>query len=301
MDDLSNRDLNSPGAEPEWPLLDKPRRCAPDAGFRWLGDAFRLIRRKPNSMLGMAVVIMLIGTLSDAIGSLLAKNQILVLVMMLVSSCLAGLLQGGFMLGCHSLTRRGVVKTLHALEGFHQPYFSRLFKLVCFAVLLGLGVGMLFSLLAQGFFADTLSTLGQLMLRMQQNQPTPLPSSLGGALWSLLFILLALLIPVMMLLWFSFVLLMGHPVGVWEACRRSFQGCYYNLLPGLLYWVALLGLFFAWVVVASLVFSPLARLGSAVIPVLSILILTPVILVVYSSVYTAYLAIFTDQASHPGR
>jgi uncharacterized membrane protein len=86
-------------------------------------------------------------------------------------------------------------------------------------------------------------------------------------------IVVALLLPVMMAMWFAPVLVVFHELGAWEAMKQSFSGCLKNILP------------FLWYSVLLVLLSILAA-----IPIgLGFLILWPVIM---ASLYTAYRDIY---------
>jgi uncharacterized membrane protein len=86
-------------------------------------------------------------------------------------------------------------------------------------------------------------------------------------------IALALMLPLLMALWFAPALVAFHDMGPLEAMKQSFAGCLKNLLPFLLYGVILL--------VAAAIASVPIMLGW--------LVLGPVLA---ASVYTAYRDIY---------
>jgi uncharacterized membrane protein len=86
-------------------------------------------------------------------------------------------------------------------------------------------------------------------------------------------IVMALMLPVVMAVWFAPALIALHEVGSLEAMKQSFTGCLKNMLPFLLYGIVL--------VIAAVIASIPALLGW--------LVLGPVI---GASIYTSYRDIF---------
>jgi uncharacterized membrane protein len=90
-------------------------------------------------------------------------------------------------------------------------------------------------------------------------------------------VILALLLPLIMALWFAPALVVFHDMGAWEAMKASFRGGMKNMLPFLLYGIVL--------TIASVVASIPALLGW--------LVLGPVIA---ASIYTSYRDIYFSEA-----
>jgi uncharacterized membrane protein len=83
----------------------------------------------------------------------------------------------------------------------------------------------------------------------------------------------ALLLPVMMAMWFAPLLVVFHELGAWEAMKQSFSACLKNFLP------------FLWYGVLLLLLSLLAMIPLG----LGFLVLWPVIV---ASLYTSYRDIY---------
>ena len=101
-------------------------------------------------------------------------------------------------------------------------------------------------------------------------------TKVGAALAIAVLLMLALLLPLVMAIWFAPPLVVFHELGAVEAMKQSFAGCLKNMLPFLLYGVVLL--------VAGVVASIPLFLGW--------LVLGPVIA---ASVYTAYRDIYFSE------
>ena len=97
--------------------------------------------------------------------------------------------------------------------------------------------------------------------------------ALGGTFLVALLLILALMLPLIMAIWFAPPLVVFHELGAVESMKASFLGCLRNMLPFLLYGVVLL--------VAAIIASIPFMLGW--------LILGPVMA---ASIYTAYRDIY---------
>jgi uncharacterized membrane protein len=97
--------------------------------------------------------------------------------------------------------------------------------------------------------------------------------ALGATLLLAILIFMALLVPLLMAIWFAPPLVVFHELGAVAAMKASFAGCLRNMLPFLLYGIVLL--------VASIVASIPFMLGW--------LILGPV---TAASIYTGYRDIY---------
>ena len=95
----------------------------------------------------------------------------------------------------------------------------------------------------------------------------------GAGLLLATLIFLALLVPLLMAIWFAPPLVVFHDLGAIAAMKASFMGCLRNMLPFLLYGIVLF--------IASIVASIPAMLGW--------LVLGPIIAV---SIYTGYKDIY---------
>ncbi len=227
-------------------------------GFDWISEGFGLFRLNPLIWIVNLVIFLAVITLLSLIP--------------LVGSIAAILLQpvfiGGMLLGCQALKRGEELRIEHLFDGFRhntQP-------LLMVGLLSGIAyllVGVIILLIAGGTMG--LSALGGM------HAPSDLPA-LGGAMVGFLFsglVGLALSLPIAMATWFAPALVVFLDLPAWEAMKASFSGCWRNILPFLLYGIAVL-------VLAVLASIPLG---------LGFLVLGPTLI---ASVYAGYLDIFGD-------
>lgn len=93
----------------------------------------------------------------------------------------------------------------------------------------------------------------------------------------MVLVILSLMIPVMMVIWFAPALIVFHNMDATTAMKKSFQGCWSNMLPFTVYGLILM------VVLPLMVVLTLG---------LGLLIITPWMIIGY---YTSYRDVWTDQ------
>ncbi len=229
-------------------------RSVPAAnGWNWIVQGWNLFKRQPGIWIALIVVLMVIFIVLAFIPILGS----------LASMVLGPVFAGGLVIGCRDLEQRGELKIEHLFAGFRERFGTLaslgllyLAATVIIALLAGLATGAKLSGLLGGAPTDPAAVLAAAM------------TLLLAAL-----IMLALMLPVVMAIWFAPPLAVFHQLGAIEALKSSFAGCLRNIMPFLVYGVILLGLS----IVASIPFG------------LGWLVLGPV---VAASIYTAYRDIF---------
>jgi uncharacterized membrane protein len=254
----------NPYAAPRAPVADAaaaPRnfvptgRAVPGArGWTWIAEGFELFRRQPGAWIALVIVALLI-----FIG--LAFIPFLGSIAGMV---LAPVFAGGIFVACREEDEGRGLALSHLFAGFRERFgallsigFIYLGITIAIALVVGLATGAgMWTLLGSG--AD--------------------PAAAAGAGLTILLaflIMLALLLPVFMAMWFAPALVMFHEQGPGEAMKASFAACLKNIVPFLLYSVIL----FLLAIVASIPFG------------LGWLVLGPVMA---ASLYTGYRDIFFD-------
>ncbi len=227
-------------------------------GFDWISEGFGLFRLNPliwivNLVIFLAIIVLL--SLIPLIGSIAAM-------------LLQPVLIGGMLLGCQALERGEELRIEHLFDGFRQNT-NPLLMVGLLSGVAYLLVGVIIVLIAGG--AMGLSALGEI-----HNQPHIF--AMGGAMVGFLFsglIGLALSLPIAMATWFAPALVIFLNLPAWDAMKASVFGCWRNILPFLLYGIAVLVL----ALLASIPFG------------LGFLVLGPTLI---ASVYRGYLDIFGD-------
>jgi hypothetical protein len=211
-------------------------------GWSWIADGWDLFKRQPAMWIGITLLLFII-----FIGASLIP------LVGLFTGLFWPVFMGGLAIGCRALHEGGELKLAHLFAGFQQ----RLGPL--------LGVGAISSLIAAAvFFAVLGAAFGGVAGAM---------NDAGLTVVLAVLVVSALLLPLMMAMWFAPPLVVFHEMGAWESMKQSFTGCLRNMVPFLLYGAVLL--------VFSLLASLLLGLGW--------LILWPVIA---ASIYTGYRDIY---------
>jgi uncharacterized membrane protein len=231
------------------------------AGMAWISEGFAMFKARPVPWIAVvvmwAVLTLLLG-LIPLIGPIAAH-------------VLQPVLIAGVVLGCYEAAEGGQFEPRHLFAGFSNNL----------GALLGIG-GLYFAgTLAVGLIATLLmAVLGGGMavvmhaVGMAAGQPGPtMMPMMGGAMMLGPLFFLALIVPVMMAFWFAPPLVVLGGLPTFEAIKQSFEGCWRNVVPFLIYGLVLLLL--------SIV---------AVIPLgLGFLVVGPIIM---ASVFTSYRDIY---------
>jgi hypothetical protein len=145
-----------------------------------------------------------------------------------VSSLCYPVIVAGVMLGCRSLEDGGPLEIGHLFAGFKKNAGS----------LLLVGVLYLVGMMLIGFIAGIAAAITiPMMLGGTNFDPNDFNSILAVAPVFLLIVLvvLALMLPLIMALWFAPAIVVFHDMAPMAAMRASFQGCLRNFMPFLLY------------------------------------------------------------------
>jgi uncharacterized membrane protein len=224
-------------------------------GWSWIAEGFELFRREPGPWIALIVVAALIFialALVPVLGSLAAM-------------VLAPVFAAGFVVACREEEEGRGVRVGHLFAGFQRhlgPLVSIGAMYLGVTVVIALVVG-----LATGAGMWTLLGSGEVG-----------PGAMAGAGLTMLLaflVMMALLIPVFMALWFAPALVVFHERPALEAMKASFIACLRNIVPFLVYGVIALLL----AMLASIPFG------------LGWLVLGPVL---GASLYTGYRDIFFE-------
>jgi uncharacterized membrane protein len=255
----------NPYAAPRAPVADAaaaPRNFIPTGravpaghGWDWIAGAWDLFKRQPV----MWIVFTVVGAVI-----FIAFHFLMPVVGQLVLTLLAPVFAGGIMIGCRDLEEGRELQFSHLFAGFRERFGSLIsvgLISLAFTFVIALVVGLV---------------TGAGMWTLLGGGADPAAVAAAGLTILLAFlVMLALLLPVYMAMWFAPPLVVFHAQGPGEAMKNSFVGCLKNIVPFLLYGVIL----FLLSIVATL---PM---------LLGWLVLVPV---VAGSLYTGYRDIFFD-------
>lgn len=221
-----------------------------ESGWQWIVDGFELFKKEPGLWIGMLITVAIIMVISSFIP--------------FVSAIITPIFSAGFMYVCHRLYHGESIELADLFHGFkNQTASLAILGVINLAAAFVIGFLLVF-IVGAGAGVGALGGEGGAVA--------------GGIIGLLLaFMVSALLyIPVAMGLWFAPALVLFHhelkPV---EAVLLSFKACLKNILPFLIYGIA--------VFIISIIASIPLFLG--------LLVAIPVII---ASTYQGYRDIFTD-------
>jgi len=235
-------------------FLRDARRVPASRGWGWISEGFSLFRRQPLTWVLITVVLI----------ALMMVSGLVPFVGGLVAQLLTPVFTAGLMQGCRQL-EEGAEITIGSLFAGFSSRPARLIALgalgLAAAVLIFVVVGVVFGLGMGAYLGAAPRELG----------PEQALSLILGSL-----VALALGLPVYMAMWFAPALIVLNDVSIGDAIRASFFACARNILPFLVYGIALLLLMIV-----------------AIIPMgLGMLVFTPVL---FASVYTSYRELFYER------
>jgi hypothetical protein len=241
-----------PPAQPGY--IDAGRRREAAQGWAWIVEGYRYFRRSAGVWILLTVIFF----------AMVLGMQVVPFVGWIAATLLMPVLVGGFMAGCQAIEYGGELELAHLFAGFRRNTAQlMLIGLIGFVLTMAIMVPATVVLGIGGFFAAASGAAFD-------------PAAYGASALLAGLVILALVIPVNMALWFAPALVMLQDQTAVQAITRSFKGCLRNIVPFLIYGVVLLVLGF----IASI---PLA---------LGWLVLGPVIL---GSVYAAYRDIYFER------
>ncbi len=196
-------------------------------GWKWITDGWELFRRQPGTWILLLVVFVLISVLIALIPILGS----------IAGNLLWPVFAGGIMLGCRELDQGGELTVGHLFAGF-RDHFGRLVVVgILYLVALIAVVVVAFAITGAGI------GFGALLGAERGGAEPSVRAILLGVL-----VALALIIPVVMAVWFAPTLVVMNDLGVGAALQASFRACLKNIIPFLVY--GLIG--FGLAIVASI-------------------------------------------------
>jgi uncharacterized membrane protein len=247
-----------PAAAATGAYIPDGRKVEASHGVAWYSDAWTLFKGAPGTWVLICVIFTVLWIVLS----------IIPLVSMFLSIAYP-VVAAGLMLGCRSIEEGTGLTVGHLFAGFKKNVGSLLLVGVLYLVgtmlvmlFVGIGAALLIpSMISQGFN----------------------PSDLGSMMALLPFILLialvvmALMLPLVMAIWFAPALVVFHDLAPMAAMKASFHGSLKNIVPFLLY--GIVGL-----VLAILAMIPVG---------LGMLVWIPLL---WASIYTGYRDIFVKPA-----
>jgi hypothetical protein len=194
------------------------RRVETGRGAAWFGEGWKLFLAAPAVWIGIFVVFVVLSLVLAIIplGSL-------------VSSLCYPVVVAGIMLGCRNLESGGTLQFSHLFEGFKRNVGS----------LLLVGILYLVGMMLIGFIAGIAVAVSIPIMAARGFDPNDFSSLMVmvPVILAIVLVVLALMLPLIMALWFAPALVVFHDVQPMAAMTASFQGCMKNFMPFLVYGV----------------------------------------------------------------
>ena len=198
-------------------FLPTGRKVPSGRGWSWLAEGWDLFKRQPGMWIAVvlvAAVIFIALHFVPVLGSLAAM-------------VLAPVFAGGIVIGCRAQREGGELQIEHLFAGFREHLGSLV--AVGLIYLAAIVVIVLVVGLATGAGIWTLFSAGA--------DPVALGAA-GLTILLALLIMLALMLPVFMAIWFAPPLVVFHGQTAAEAMKNSFIACLKNMWPFLIYSLA---------------------------------------------------------------
>lgn len=288
----AERDIEQPApdaaSEAQGQQTLEPVKRPAGQGWHWITQAWQQFKAQPRVWLAAVALVYLVTfvlSLVPVIGSL-------------ATMILGPVFAGGLMLGAQSQERHGSLRVMAGFDGFSMH--GGQLALVGLLYLLGLFLAFMAAglvLMASGVLA------AGSMEALSSNDPEVVAGVLGPGIGLILLVLMLAMVPLLMLYWFAPALVALEGMTAIEAMQMSFRACWKNLIPFLVYGLAL----FFILVGASLALGVISALLTALSETLMValmLVMIPLMLVfaalVLLSIYTAYRDVFRAQTQSPG-
>ena len=204
----------------------QPKVCDAGAGVRWLALGWSAFTHSPGPWIGLTLVWFLLAIVLTVVplGSL-AQNLLFPVMI------------GGIMLGCEAMRRGEPLTVGHLFAGFSVPNAGQLVLVgaIYLAGVIVVTLVVMIPVIAIGGLAFFRALGGEIV--DPDYQQLLLPMMLG------FLVFMALLLPLVMAIWFAPPLVVFQKMPAFDAMKLSFEACLKNMVPYLVY--GLVGLLIA--------------------------------------------------------
>ncbi len=196
-------------------LVPDGQRVPAGRGGTWLADGWRLLRKAHRVWLGMTIVFVVMW-------------MVLAIIPLggLVTNVLFPVMVGGIMMGCRDLEEGKPLQFASLFSGFSTHAGPLLIVGLLYlvgAVAIGLVIGV-------GVFAAMIPTISTASSGNARDMLAVLPIIALAVLVGM-----ALMLPLVMAVWFAPALVVFHDMPATTAMKTSFAGCLRNIVPFLVY------------------------------------------------------------------
>ena len=243
----------NPAPNQDQSRLGDPHSCPAGTSMNWVGDSWNLFKAQPGVWIGIFLVYMIIMMVVSSIP-----------LLNFFSGIITPLFTAGWMVAAINCDRNGSAKIDDLFVGFNRKTGD---LIIVGLIAYGMEVGLVIILTA--LFMGLVGV--NQMINMVGDEQQMLQFIPYIMIMVLLFI--ALMLPIVMMIWYAPILIIQHDLKPWDAMTKSFNGCLKNVLPLTVY---------------SLVFLILILIGT--IPLfLGLLIVSPMFMI---SIYSSYKDIY---------
>jgi len=244
-------DVAQPAVEGEY-NLHAPVAVDAGRGWGWIADGFGYFKKNPGGWILTMIVWFLVA---------IALN-FLPIIGFIIFSLTFYVFIAGLMVGCRAQDEGQPLEVGHLFAGFKKNVgkivLMTLLVNIFSAVIMGIAMGSAYFGIIMGDEAATQSMMNDMT-----------------GFWLSFLIAMAIMLPLIMAVWFAPVLIALHDVPLLEALKLSFSGCLKNIVPFLIFGVISLILY-------VLAFIPLF---------LGLLVFMPTM---FAAMYVAYKDIYID-------
>ncbi|MCL2310516.1 MAG: hypothetical protein FWC42_09685 [Proteobacteria bacterium] len=239
------------------------RAVSAERGLSWIADAWNLFKKAPGIWIGFQLIYMA-SIFVLFILQIIPIVNIFTFPLTLLLPFVMLLLIAGIVHSCDLLRRNGTLAFGDLFAGFQR----RVGPLLVVG-LIGFGFMFVLGLISLFFFGGA-----ALLLGMQAEPTTGTGVSVAMMVIGSVIMFVGYIL-YMMAIWFAPALVFMHNIAPIEAIKMSFSGCLKNILPGLIFFIAM----------GVLIFISIIPLG------LGLLVMGPMYLICS---YTSYRDIFID-------
>ncbi len=193
-------------------VLEEPRTVPAGSGVEWISDGWTLYKRG----FGLWILMLITSGAIFIVASLIP-------VLGMLGSWLIPMFLGGWMIASHRAHTEGEVRFEDLFAGFSQHFGP-----LAIAGLIYLGASVVVTIGAM-IVAAIIGGAAAFLIGGDGNAVFVLAIILG------ILVALALLMPVMMMIWFAPALIVLNGIEPIKALKMSFFGCLRNILPFLLF------------------------------------------------------------------
>jgi hypothetical protein len=247
---------DTPTTLPDGPFIPEGRGVPAGHGWRWIADAWAFMGDQRWTFVGVFLLLMV----------LQIAGQFVPIIGPLAVAVFYPVILGGFVLGCDAMRQGQRFEVGHLFAGF-QRHAGKLVALGALSLAFGI-LAMIVMVLI----------VGTAMLPLLVGGAEPTPEQVTSMLLPMLLavlVIMAVSLPVSMAFLFAIPLIVLTDSGVLPALKTSFFACLKNVLPFLVWSLAMFGM----------------GMLSMLTLFLALLLLVPVSMV---SLYTAYRDVFYD-------